>query len=325
MQHITIILWHARRVHCFFLAVVCCLGACGKDDSRGISERLSGPGAVSALPMRIDGELTPTAIMTPAEATTPTVSVPSREIEATPAPEASVTPWATEPPEESNDVLELETETRLRLMAEATHGPEVSEEAAVSSEQANSPPAVITPDPKPDPSSLPAPSPASESPEKLSPQPTPSLAPTSTRKAPVQEVQRTQDTEKKKKAATPRQARKTRKKISSSVKVTQLEICSAISNRSPAGAAKQFSFRAVKKVYAWMLVSGATPPMRLKHHYYREGKLAASVSLKIKYPSMRTWSQKSFQGPDSQGRWKLVVTTDDGQTVLAEKEFTLLP
>ena len=74
-----------------------------------------------------------------------------------------------------------------------------------------------------------------------------------------------------------------------------------------------------------MKVSGARPPMVLKHIYYWEGKLVATIKLKIKYPSMRTWSQKTFKPLEALGKWKVLITTENEDEILAVKEFIVIP
>ena len=111
---------------------------------------------------------------------------------------------------------------------------------------------------------------------------------------------------------------------STSITLDQLEVCATVSNREPVNIATQFLLSKVGKIYTWMQVSGVKPPEVVKHIYYREGKVIAKVSLKLKYVSMRTWSQKTFKPGESVGKWKVVVTTQNEKEVLAVKEFTVV-
>jgi hypothetical protein len=61
----------------------------------------------------------------------------------------------------------------------------------------------------------------------------------------------------------------------------------------------------------------------IKHVYYWEKKKVATVSLKLKYSSMRTWSQKTFK-PDQTGTWKVVITTED-DNVVASRTWIVTP
>ncbi|MBD3305901.1 DUF2914 domain-containing protein, partial [candidate division KSB3 bacterium] len=109
------------------------------------------------------------------------------------------------------------------------------------------------------------------------------------------------------------------------ITIDQLSVCSKISNRNPTNIAETFSVGKVKQVYTWMHVSGVNPPKLAKHIYYWEGKRMATIELRLKYASMRTWSQKSLTTFEALGKWKVVVTTGDEEEVLAVKEFTVVP
>lgn len=108
------------------------------------------------------------------------------------------------------------------------------------------------------------------------------------------------------------------------ITIDKLATCSTVANRNPSGCSDTFSLAETGKVFTWMRVSGVSPPRVIKHTYYWEGKLVASVSLKLKYTSMRTWSQKTFK-PDHTGKWKVVLTTDKAGEVLAVREWTVTP
>ena len=283
-----------------------CLSACGKEESGGISERLSGPEAVSALPMRIDATVTPTATEPPSEdgTTAPTEEIVVPAEEKSEASQKSVEAEKHEP-SELEIRLSLLTPTPPQELQEQTISTRAEEtlpplEEAVLPTPEMSPTPKITPTPEPEPTST------------ATPQPSPTPKPTQQQKV---------DSKKENTTSSPQ----VQKAPAASIKLNELVICSTLAERTPSGVAEQFSLSKTPRVYTWMRISGATPPMRLKHRYYREGKFVTSVSLKIKYSSMRTWSQKTFKGLESQGRWKVVVTTEDEGTILAEKEFTLVP
>ncbi len=308
------------------------LSGCGEEGDGGISDRLSGPEAVSALPMRIDTTVTPTGTETPLEIGATPVW------EATPETPDTFNSAGEEPKndaeEEERDPSELET--RLRLLTPSPEEvqehitPTPSEELLKLSEETITPTPLILPTPSTEPTSTPETEPVAEA--ELQPSPT-----QNPQEASPENSHDSQDlTKENKKQAIPAETtpKDTRRKSppqrvagsnASDITLDKLVVCSALSNRTPSGIADQFSVSKVNKVYTWMKVSGARPPMLLKHRYYREGKFVTSISLKIKYPSMRSWSQKSFKGPESQGTWKVVVTTENENEILAEKEFTLVP
>ena len=305
------------------LSCVLWLNACGNGDDGGIGERLSGPEAVSALPMRIDATITPTGTATPLENKGTPLSEESPPL----PPETDDSAAEEDEPSVLEARLKLLPPPPLELPGQTTSTPSVANLA--TTKVTITPTMSINPTPSPKPTATPEPEPTSDTrtqadptaaasdAQENAPQKDASKASLATEKKPAA------DSLKKKPEATSRKS--TEKKVSADIKLDRLVVCSALSNRTPSGVAEQFSFSDVKKVYTWMKVSGAKPPMQLKHRYYREGKFVASVSLKIKYPSMRTWSQKSFKGPESQGKWKVVVTTENEDVILAEREFTLLP
>ncbi len=108
------------------------------------------------------------------------------------------------------------------------------------------------------------------------------------------------------------------------VKLEKIAICSAVKNRNASGAAKEFSYKNVKKIYTWTKFSGIKSPTVIKHHYYLNGKAVGTVKLTLKYSVMRSWSQKSLTPGESVGKWKVVITTDNDKEILAEREFTVV-
>lgn len=107
------------------------------------------------------------------------------------------------------------------------------------------------------------------------------------------------------------------------ITIDQLDICSKVSNRNPNNCSDEFSLSEVNKVYTWMRVTGVKPPKVVKHVYYWKGALIATVKLKLKYSSMRTWSQKTFKPDQALGKWKVVITTEKDE-VITVKEFTVV-
>ncbi len=107
--------------------------------------------------------------------------------------------------------------------------------------------------------------------------------------------------------------------------VDNLVVCSHVSNREPVGIADEFSRSQKQHVYTWMEVSDVDPPRTVTHIYYWEGKPVFTINLNMTHSSMRTWSKKSLHTRGSTGKWKVVVTTEQQDEVLAVKEFTVVP
>ena len=305
-------LYLKREAFLFFLLLIFLsfLLGCGGEGPPA-ADRLSGPAADEALPIRIDATVTPTFTPTPESENgsedipsvdaiqTPTIAVPDGEL---------LTPIATPTSsEESSD-------------------PETSDDE-------------ILPDPSPVPT--PTPSPTEEpsfSPEEKSKKTLKNPGKQSGSTTPSQEDEDAQDIEQEEPESEepesqddetqpdePEEESDVSSGTSANIILDQLEVCAKVSNREPVNIATQFSLSQVGKVYTWMQVSDVKPPKVVKHIYYREGKVIARVSLKLKYASMRTWSQKTFKPGESVGKWKVVVTTENEKEVLAVKEFTVVP
>jgi len=101
------------------------------------------------------------------------------------------------------------------------------------------------------------------------------------------------------------------------LRIDHMAVGTAIDNRNLDGAATTFS-TGVPRLYCWMHVSGATPPVTLKHVWLLNGEKIAEVSLPIKYSEMRTWSSKMPQA----GNWA-VEAMDENGTVLSSTTFTV--
>lgn len=101
------------------------------------------------------------------------------------------------------------------------------------------------------------------------------------------------------------------------LRIDHMAVGTAIDNRNLDGAAATFSM-GVPRLYCWMHVSGATPPVTLKHVWLLNGQKIAEVTLPINHPEMRTWSSKMPQS----GNWT-VEATDESGTVLSSTTFTV--
>lgn len=76
------------------------------------------------------------------------------------------------------------------------------------------------------------------------------------------------------------------------------------------------------KIYTWTKVKADNTPTFIKHVYYHEGKKLTEITLDIKFPSFRTWSEKTLKGNWTLGRWRVEVISAD-EKLLASKEFTV--
>lgn len=107
------------------------------------------------------------------------------------------------------------------------------------------------------------------------------------------------------------------------ITIDDMMVCSNISNRKPFNCSDTFSLSEVSRIYTWMKVSKVNSPKIIKHVYYWKGTVIATVKLKLKYTSMRTWSQKTFNPLRAVGEWKIVVMTEEDELITVKK-FTVV-
>ena len=192
-----------------------------------------------------------------------------------------------------------------------------------SDEQATEPTA--TPDPEVSATATPPASPtptATPQPTPRPPTPTPTTPPTPT--ATKTAAKSAKSSKESQPTATPQpEVNWESAVIASTIKLDELVVCTNVSNRKPVNGAETFSLAETGRVYTWMRVSGVKPPQMVKHVYLRNGNVVATVKLKLKYASMRTWSRKTFKASQAIGDWKVQVITEQGD-VLAEKAFTVV-
>jgi hypothetical protein len=318
---LSIITWKKGKKLLFSVCLLLAgyLSGCGGGDD-GIGERLSGPASDAALPIRIDATVTPTSTPTPESDLFPEEFPLVNEDQLSPTPSSEEAPI-------------LSTLTRsLTSPSEENAETETTEKELIP---------LPTPLSTPTPTSTvkaqatPQPSPVSskeETEEKPAITPTTAVSEKKTRKPkqneesePEQKVDEQSETKKKTEDKNERDGSSEVVAKSSAIKLDQVVICSKITNRDPVNAASTFSLAEVGKVYTWIQVSGVTPPKTIKHIYYREGKVVARVTLRLRYASMRTWSEKTFKPEESLGKWKVVITTNNEKEILAVKEFTVTP
>jgi penicillin-binding protein 1B len=108
---------------------------------------------------------------------------------------------------------------------------------------------------------------------------------------------------------------------SSGPSIPNLLICAAVQNREPTDCSDRFT-RDQGRIYVWMKVSDAMPPITLKHVYYHNGNRDGEVNLPIQYETARTWSSRDITSEGTAGEWTIAVTNEAGE-VLATKNFVV--
>jgi len=277
---------------------------CGEDE---LEPRRS---PASSLPPRVDVTVAPILSPEPAsfQAQTPTQDF------ATPTPVA-LTPTVTI---EESPVVKTPTPGALKNSGDAQKTPTPIARPTTTP----TPKPKATPSPNPTTLKVPPPAPTA-TPVANTPKPTVTPQPTDTPEA---------DAPKEPSAATPSaeqsevedvQAEDVQVVAPSGFTIEQIAVCTKVVNRNPVNCGDEFSLKAVTKVLTWMKVSGAKLPKSLKHVYYWEGKLMATIELEMRSSPTRTWSQKTFNPQQALGKWKVVITTGDN-TPVAIKEFTVV-
>ncbi len=103
--------------------------------------------------------------------------------------------------------------------------------------------------------------------------------------------------------------------LSQSVQIEKIAVGTGVQDRELVGQATEFS-ASLGRVYCWTKVTAQNVPTSVKHVWYLDGKKSAEVTLNVKYPRTRTWSNKAV-GP---GLWKVEVLDESG-SVLSSVEF----
>ena len=96
----------------------------------------------------------------------------------------------------------------------------------------------------------------------------------------------------------------------SSVSVDSILFAQGVESREPVGVAKEFE-ASVTKVYCWTKLSAKTPPVTVKHVWYKAGQKVLEVPLTINYPAGRYWSVKNV----TPGDWKVDVVGANGEVL----------
>lgn len=101
------------------------------------------------------------------------------------------------------------------------------------------------------------------------------------------------------------------------LKVEKAVTATSVEDHEPVGEATEFD-ASVGKVYCWSKVLAETVPTTIKHVWYADDQKVFELPLDIKYPSTRTWSNKTIRP----GNWRVDVT-DEAGTVLTSVSFTV--
>lgn len=281
----------------WWILVVIGLMGCGGDDET--LPRNFNP--VSPLPPRVDAVVTPSAAATPGQ---------TGQLQTAPSPEGTPSGKDTPTPTNSDN---LKTPKTIAPTPTVTPTPDVASAESVD--------ATPTPDTKKS--------------SKLKATPTPDLTETPKDNAetpsqiedlpPAEETQTPSDGESDGEQEPTKPPKSGPIKTPYGITIERLDVCSKLSNKSPNDPGETFSYAKSKKIFTWMKLTVTKPPRTLKHLYYHDGTLVATVKLDIKNSSMRTWSGKTLKRQEALGKWKVVITTDKDDEILAVKEFTIVP
>ncbi|MBI5574504.1 MAG: DUF2914 domain-containing protein [Elusimicrobia bacterium] len=95
--------------------------------------------------------------------------------------------------------------------------------------------------------------------------------------------------------------------------IADFAFCKSVANREPVDKSEVFSPE-VGKVYFWTVITGAKEPAEVKHIWYYNNKKMFEISLAIKNPRHRTWSNKTII-PEWLGDWKVDVVDVSGNVL----------
>jgi len=145
------------------------------------------------------------------------------------------------------------------------------------------------------------------------------------REARLTEPQVPSDTDRSTEAVAADQPRVTgQKRKTSHITISKIVSCSTVSKLKYVHPKKVFSLKKDSTPTVWMRVLSDKPPFTLSHVYYLNGKRYCRVPLKIRYRQMRTWSNVTLNRAWQCGKWRVDVTTKDGE-ILEQIEFTVVP
>jgi hypothetical protein len=101
------------------------------------------------------------------------------------------------------------------------------------------------------------------------------------------------------------------------VQVEKIALGTGVESRELVGEATEFDVSA-GRIYCWTKITSQNVPTTIKHVWYTDEQNPAEVTLDIKYPTTRTWSNKAIWA----GKWRVEVVSEAGD-VLASADFTV--
>ena len=106
----------------------------------------------------------------------------------------------------------------------------------------------------------------------------------------------------------------------STAKVTEISICTAVQDRVPVGSDTTFSGD-VERLFCFTTITGAAADSSVIHVWYHGDKEMARQALNVKADNWRTWSSKRIMESWT-GEWRVDILSAAG-TVLESKAFTV--
>ncbi len=107
------------------------------------------------------------------------------------------------------------------------------------------------------------------------------------------------------------------------LEIVDAALATAVEERVPLGVATTFT-NDVGYIWAWTKVKNPVAKTHITHIWKRDGKVRATVELRVgKSSGWRTWSKKKIRSKDL-GRWEIEVLADDG-TLLDTLRFDVAP
>jgi len=103
------------------------------------------------------------------------------------------------------------------------------------------------------------------------------------------------------------------KRATTSLKVSEIGVCTGIVDRQPVNENTIFSSD-VGRIYCWTKINGAMEPTEIKHIWYYGNEKLREIKLDLKYVTTRTWSYKNIS-PSQVGDWKIEVVDINGNVL----------
>lgn len=105
------------------------------------------------------------------------------------------------------------------------------------------------------------------------------------------------------------------------VTVAEVSVATDIKDHGPVGAADKFTITAPQKIWCYSKITGGADGQAIAHKWFHKDNLIASMPLKIKAGSYRTYSYKTIS-PEMKGLWRVEIIDEAGK-VLKTVNFTV--